>query len=192
MAEVLYVPHRERVVATNAWAFLHWLRATRGVDLPHWAALQRWSVRDSSAFTAAIVEFAGGEKERGALAGRLLFADLRPDDRLCEQGPDCPDPLSRAAEDRATVLVAPAQTLTNAAFQRPVRPNLARLRTIIATGGPMSPEARRRVYTWVKADVMLLASAGDTYWGNPLEPVLAQPPATPAFLTPRPSALQPR
>ena len=31
---------------------------------------------------------------------------------------------------------------------------------------------------------MLLARTGDTFWGNPLEPVLAQPPATPAFLTP--------
>ena len=32
-----------------------------------------------------------------------------------------------------------------------------------------------------------LASTGDTFWGNPLEPVLARPPATPAFLTPPPS-----
>ena len=192
MAEVLYVPHRERVVTTNAWAFLHWLRATRGVDLSDWPLLQQWSIGDLSAFTAAIAEFAGGGEEQGALAGRLLFADVRPDDRLCEVGPDCREPLNRAAEDSATILVAPAEALANAAFQRPTRPNLAALRTIVATGGPMSPEARRRIYTWVKADVMLLARTGDTYWGNPLEPVLAQPPATPAFLTPRPSAHQPR
>ena len=66
--------------------------------------------------------------------------------------------------------------------------DLADLRTIIATGGPLSPEGRRRVYTWVKSDLMLLARTGDTFWGNPLEPVLAQPPATPAFLTPPASA----
>ena len=97
--------------------------------------------------------------------------------------------LATAAEERATVLVAPAQTLAEAAFQRPRRrPNLASLRTIVATGGPLSPEGRRRIYTWVKSDLMLLARTGDTFWGNPLEPVLARPPATPALLTPPASA----
>ena len=42
--------------------------------------------------------------------------------------------------------------------------------------------------TWVKADLMLLARTGDTVWGNPLEPVLANPLATPALLTPPASA----
>ena len=97
-------------------------------------------------------------------------------------------PLATAAEEQATVLVAPAQLLAEAAFQRArSRPNLATLRTIVATGGPLSPEGRARIYTWIKSDLMLLARTGDTAWGNPLEPVLARPPATAALLTPPPS-----
>jgi hypothetical protein len=93
--------------------------------------------------------------------------------------------LTVAAQEAATVVVAPAQTLGGAAFRRPGRrPDVSHLRAIVATGGPLSPEGRRRIYTWVKSDLMLLARSGDTFWGNPLEPVLARPPATPAFLTP--------
>jgi hypothetical protein len=139
------------------------------------------------------------------LADVLLHADIRPDDRLLIIGPAWPwlvallegaavvvaaaaDPFATAANERTTVLVAPAQGLAQAAFRRPRRRvDLASLRTIVATGGPLSPEGRRRIYTWVKSDVMLLARTGDTFWGNPLEPVLAHPPATPAFLTPQPS-----
>jgi hypothetical protein len=141
------------------------------------------------------------------LAELLLHADLRRDDRLFVTGPAWPwlaallegttvilaavrpaALLPTAAEESATVLVAPAQALAEAAFHRPrQRPDLARLRTIIATGGPVSPEGRRRIYTWVKSDLMLLARTGDTLWGNPLEPVLVRPPATPALLTPRAS-----
>jgi hypothetical protein len=192
MAEVLYVPNRERVVTTNAWAFLHWLRTTRGVDLRDWAGLQQWSVSDPATFTAAVSEFGGRNGDAEDLADRLLFTDLRPDDRVSEVEPDCPDPLAQAVRNHATVLIAPAQTLANGTFQRPGRHNLADLRTIVVIGGPMSPEARRRIYTWVKADVMLLARAGDTYWGNPLEPVSAEPSATPAFLRLRPSVPLPR
>ncbi len=231
MAEVLYSPDRERVVTTNAWAFLHWLRTTREVDLTDWAALQRWSAACPGAFAAAVAAFArlpdepvrlprGGNGITHAaldrswppallirpLADVLLQADLRPDDRLLVIGPGWPwlvalregttvilsatsDLLAAAAAERASVLVAPAKALAEAAFQRRgTRPNLASLRTVAATGGPLSPEARRRVYTWIKSDVMLLARTGDTYWGNPLAPVLARPPATPAFLTPRAAA----
>ena len=39
MPDILHTLNRERIVASNAWAFLHWLRTTRGVDLPDWAAL---------------------------------------------------------------------------------------------------------------------------------------------------------
>jgi acyl-coenzyme A synthetase/AMP-(fatty) acid ligase len=131
----------------------------------------------------------------------LLHADVRPDDRLLVVGYECPwnaawlngtivihtsaaDVLGTVAEAHATVLVCPAQALAEMAFRRPHRrPDLASLRTIIATGGPLSPEGRRRIYTWVKPDIMLLARTGDTFWGNPLEPVLARPPATPAFPT---------
>ena len=238
MAEILYAPNREQVVTTNAWAFLHWLRTVRGVDLAGWAALQRWSARDPASFRAAISAFAitpasdavspssspsppswpglarpstssrcppkeasdGWSMQMRALADVLLFADIRPDDRLLVAGSTWPwrvaqhqgtamiasgstDLLALAATERATVLITPATSLTEMAFQRHGRPDLAALRTIIATGGPLSPEGRRRIYTWVKSDLMLLASTGSTYWGNPLEPVLAQPPATPAFLT---------
>ena len=207
MAEILYAPDRERVVTTNAWAFLHWLRMTRGVDLIGWAALQGWSALEPAAFADAIRAFARQPQATGALiaalAEALLFADLRPDDKVLASGPMMPwlaaqangtrvasaasgDPLADAAEQAATVLVAPEQTLGNAAVRRPRRLDLSALRIIVATGGPMSPEARRRIYTWVKADVMLLARTGDTLWGNPLEPVLARPPATPALFMRRP------
>ncbi len=268
MSEILYAPNREQVVTTNAWAFLHWLRTTRGIDLPDWSALQQWSGTDQTTFRNAIAAFArlpdrpmrlarhAGLREalvlsrRGGarvafsrddlaaapsrtaslppeiaaplqrqwrpdallrpLAELLLHADLRPDDRLLVTGPPWPwlaallegttvilaaaiDLLQAAATERASVLVAPARSLAEAAFQRArARPDLSSLRTIIATGGPLSPEGRRRIYTWVKSDLMLLARTGDTFWGNPLEPVLAQPPATPAFLTPPASAPAPR
>jgi hypothetical protein len=145
------------------------------------------------------------------LAEILLHADVRPDDRLLVAGPPWPwlaalfegasitlaDPINlmeAAADARASILVAPAQTLSEAAFQRPGRrPSLGSLRTIIATGGPLSPEGRRRIYTWIKPDLMLLARTGDTLWGNPLEPVLAQPQAMPALLTrPASSPARPR
>ena len=273
MAEILHTPSRERTITSNAWAFLHWLRTTRGTDLPDWPALQRWSANDGPAFGAAIAAFArlpdaplrlvrhAGQREAlvlrradgeriaqtwdqlqhphpgplprsGAgpewgrlppditaplmrpwppallirpLAELLLHADLRPDDRLLIVG-SAPWPwivallegtvvvlaaatpatlLATAADEHATVLVAPAQTLAEAAFQRARRrPNLAALRTIIATGGPLSPEGRTRIYTWIKPDLLLLARTGDTIWGNPLEPVYARPATTPAFLTP--------
>ena len=209
MVEVLYAPDKERVVTTNAWALLHWLRTVHGVDLAGWSALQHWSVDDAAGFSAAIAAFASGpDRDMKVAAELLLYADLRPDDRLLVLGPSWPwteartehvriiaagDPLTAAATEHASVLVAPERELAAAAFQRPgQRPDLSALRSIIATGGPMSPEARRRIYTWAKADVLLLARAGDTFWGNPLEAVLAAPPATPAFLTPRPSAPPPR
>jgi hypothetical protein len=284
MPDILYTPNREHVVTTNAWAFLHWLRTTRGIDLPDWAALQRWSASDHAAFGLAITAFVRlpdtplrlarhpGAQEalvlrrqgerialtrdelrhphpsppplrgRGSsapplprsggglgwaqlpsdvtapltrlwppallirpLAELLLHADLRPDDRLLAVGsPAWPwlaallegttvilaaatpaTLLATAADEAATVLVAPAQTLANAAFQRARRrPHLARLRAVIATGGPLSPEGRTRIYTWIKSDLMLLARAGDTFWGNPLEPVYARPAASPGFFTP--------
>jgi hypothetical protein len=281
MLDILYAPDRERVAATNAWAFLHWLRTTRRIDLADWAALQRWSAIDKAAFSQAIATFGrlpmvplrlarhdgqqtalvlrradgsrlafsrdllchppldslppagdGGGATRVVpadvaapldrlwppallvrpLAELLLHADVRPDDRLLVVGaawpwlasllegttvilaaPAAATLLATAAEERATVLVAPAQALAEAAFQRARRrPHLADLRMIVASGGPLSPEGRRRVYTWIKSDLLLLARTGDTFWGNPLEPVLVQPPATPAFLTPPASTPAPR
>ena len=66
MSDILYAPDREHVITTNAWAFLHWLRTTRGIDLPDWAALQRWSASDQAAFSQAIAAF-----------GRLPLVPLR-------------------------------------------------------------------------------------------------------------------
>jgi hypothetical protein len=194
MAEVLYAPSREQVVTTNAWAFLHWLQTTRGLSLAGWAALQQWSAEQQAAFEGAVQAFCRGSTPPPPLAGQgwgvedtLLFGDLRPDDKPLIITSDHADPLDQAAEMSASVLIAPARAIAEATFPRQRRLDLSELRTIIATGAPMSPEARRRIYTWVKADVMLLARSSDTFWGNPLEPVLAQPPATPAFATPRPS-----
>jgi hypothetical protein len=271
MTEILYAPSREQTATTNAWAFLRWLRTARGVDLPDWAALQRFSAERATDFRFAVQAFArlpdapltlaqhAGSLEAlvwlhrgtrivlgqddlrvlgqdadgrvrpghdgsalglppeiarlltrlwsppqlvGPLADILLHADLRPDDRLLVSGVAWPwlvgllegtavaltdgaDLIATTARERATVLVAPAQALAEAAFRRHRgRPDLASLRAIVATGGPLSPEGRRRIYTWIKPDLMLLARTGDTLWGNPLEPVLARPRATPAFLTP--------
>ena len=58
MPKILYAPNQEKIVTSNAWAFLHWLRTTRGIDLPDWAALQRWWANDQAAFGLAIAEFA--------------------------------------------------------------------------------------------------------------------------------------
>lgn len=133
------------------------------------------------------------------VADALLHADLRPDDRVLVVGGHWPwltamiqgttvvmarpaDLLSVAAEERATVIIGPAASVAQAAFRHAgERPNLSALREILVTGGPMSSEERIRVYTWIKSDVMLLARAGDTIWGNPLEPVLGRPAALPGL-----------
>jgi hypothetical protein len=273
MAEILYTPTQERVVCTNAWAFMHWLRTEHCIDLEDWGALTRFSADRPDAFATAFSGFTrltdtpcclvrrAGPSEAVAIralgAGRialshdqvrdfylegappaalsaevraplarawsgrplirplaelLLHTDVRPDDRLLvTNNPAWPwlaalregaliilatatptRMLAIAAEEEATILVAPAQTLTDTAFPRPRdRPDLSRLRTIIATGGPISAAGRRRIYTWLKADLMLLARSGDAFWGNPLEPVLVHPPASPGFFRPLGAARQP-
>jgi hypothetical protein len=253
--DALYVPHRERVATTNAWAFLHWLRFTRGIELTAWAELHHFSAATPDDFGDALAIFAGLPQEpqqlarhagaREALVFRrsdasrlalsrdellspcadlpdptaaplrrpwprallvrplaelLLFADLRPDDRVLVAGGASwpwlaaltqgttvilapPERLLAATDqEAATVLVAPAAALAGAAFRRAgARPDLGPLRTIVATGGPMSPPERVRVYTWIKSDLMLLARSGNTVWGNPMEPVLSRPKPAPAL-----------
>ena len=143
----------------------------------------------------------------------LLHADLRPDDRvLVAAGPPwpwllaggygtgvvlvSPPPppalLAVAAEEQATVLVADAGVLPDAAFQRAGHwPDLSRLRCVVALGGPLAPEARARVYTSLKSDVLLLARAGDRLWGSPLDPVPSRPGPPLSFFRPLPPAPAP-
>src|SRR5215469_5212378 len=59
MTEVLYTPNRERVLTSNAWAFLHWLRMMRGLHLPDWAALLQFAVDKPVDFRLAVAAFAG-------------------------------------------------------------------------------------------------------------------------------------
>ena len=181
---------------------------------PSWHALRGFLAAAPDGGAAALAAFLRCDPADPALfpLGALaLHADLRPDDRLLVAGlaadaPPWPLPwplarrlgttvlhaalpprglLAAAAAERATVLAAPAAWLADAAFPHPARPDLAPLRTLIALGGPMAPEARARVHAWIKADVLLLADAGGTVWGNPLSPVLRRPPAEPALFNAR-------
>ena len=259
-ADILWSPSREQVLTTNAWAFLHWLEATRGVVLEGWAGLQGFSASDPVGFRAAFAAFANlpetpsrigrhtgerealvlrdSEGERRAfsrdeltasatslptdiatalirlwpraslarpLADLLLHQDIRPDDRvMLAASPSWPALaallegatlifhagrpdrlLAAVAEEQASILVAPAAWLADMSFQRSIpRPDLRALRSIVVTGGPLAPEARIRVSTWIKPNLMLLARAGDTIWGNPLEPVRVKPVASPALFAP--------
>ena len=263
--DTLWTPSREHMLTTNAWAFLHWLEATRGIVLDGWAGLHGYSAADPVGLRAALAAFANlpeapsritrhaGEREalvlldpdgarqaisRDELAGDpvalsafglpvdiataitrrwpratlaramadlLLHQDIRPDDRvLVAANPSWPvlaallegatlifyagrpeKLLAAVAEERASILVAPASWLADLSFQRRVpRPDLRALRSIVITGGPLAPEARIRVYTWIKPNLMLLARAGDTIWGNPLEPVRVRPSSGPALFAP--------
>lgn len=261
-SDILWEPSREQTLTTNAWAFLHWLEAVRGVALQGWAGLHGFSAADPVGFRAALAAFAGlpegpsritrhaGEREAlvlldadggrrtfsrdelsvdslgmnlptemataitrlwprasltRALADTLLHQDVRPDDRvLVAANPSWPALaallegatvifyagrpdrlLGVVAEERASVLIAPSAWLADLSFQRSVpRPDLRALRSIVITGGPLSPEARIRVSTWIKPNLMLLARAGETIWGNPLEPVRVRPSPSPALFAP--------
>ena len=197
---VLFSPNRERLVTTNAWAFLLALRTSgNGPDLPDWAALLEWAAANPGPARQAMRAFAGQPDLPAPavahLADLLLFLDVRPDDVLLVADAQ-PFPwqaagkagatlhrytgppgavLEQAAAEKTTVLAAPAQWLDGGSYQRRQRLDLRSLRTIVTLGGPLSAEAAGRIYTWVKSDVVLLARAGDRVWGNPLGPVLAKP-----------------
>lgn len=181
----------------NLWAFLHWLDWTRGVRLHGWAALCDWADANPTAFAAHLADFAGPEGAGLApamLAGLLLHTDLRPGDRVLLAGAPAAagwqgaarfaaalmtaDPTSETlwqsvAEAGASVLIAPAGLIDRAAFARPGRASLGGLRLILTTDGPPSIGARRRVFTWVKPDILLLARRGALAWGSPLDPLPA-------------------
>ncbi|RCW38487.1 acetoacetyl-CoA synthetase [Halopolyspora algeriensis] len=55
--ELLWQPSPERVEASRMARFRGWLRAQRGLDLPDYQALWRWSVSDLEGFWGALAEF---------------------------------------------------------------------------------------------------------------------------------------
>ena len=202
---ILFTPSAERLAATNAWAFLHWLRTTQGAELADWQALLEWASEQPSAARRAIRGFLGkegvAEVELPQLAELLLFLDVRPDDRLlvadAQEFPwgalehtgatmtryaGAPAAVLEAAADSgATILAVPAPWLDTGSFQRRQRLDLRHLRTILTLGGPLSVEAAGRIYAWVKPNVMLLGRAGDRVWGDPIGPVRAKNGYTPAL-----------
>jgi len=204
-ATILFTPPRERLVCSNAWAFLHVLRTQQGVSLADWPALLEWAAADPLLARRAVRDFLGKPDlpadQVAHAADLLLFLDVRPDDvlliadaqpwpwQMAEQigatlhrtaGPAA-GILEHAAECRASILAVPAPWLDTGSFQRRQRLDLRALRTIVALGGPLSAEAAGRIYAWVKADVMLLARAGERVWGDPLGPVLAKPAIAPGL-----------
>ena len=202
---ILFTPHRERLVTTNAWAFLHALRVQHAIDLADWPALLEWASANPGPARQAIRAFAGQPDLPAPAvahwADLLLFLDTRPDDILLvadaqpwpwqvatqtgaalhryDAAPA--DVLAQASASKATVLAVPAQWLDSGSFQRRQRLDLRALRTIVTLGGPLSAEAAGRIYAWVKSDVILLARAGDRVWGDPLGPVLAKPTFAPGL-----------
>jgi hypothetical protein len=184
-AEILWTPSAERRITTNAWAFLHWLGLTRNIVLADWAALARWSQTEPAGFGEAMRAF-GGEGDPAVLAARLLFLDLRPDDKVLALAPYADVAISTsppaaaallpaAAAAGATVLIVHSPLLDEAVRLGAGNADLSALRTLVAIGGPMSPATRRRIYRAVKSDVLLLAAARARVWGDPLDPVLAHP-----------------
>jgi len=199
---ILFSPNRERLVSSNAWAFLHALAAGGGPALDGWAALLDWAAANPGPARQAVRAFAGQANLPaagvGQLADLLLFLDIRPDDvalvadaqplpwqyagdvlRRYAGGPG--EVLEQAAAQKATVLAVPAAWLDSGSFQRRQRLDLRALRTIVTLGGPLSAEAAGRIYAWVKSDILLLARAGDRVWGDPLGPVLSKPMMAPGI-----------
>ena len=55
--ELLWAPTAERVARARLTAFRRWLKAERGLDLPDYGALYRWSVDDLEGFWSAVWAF---------------------------------------------------------------------------------------------------------------------------------------
>ncbi|WP_439577759.1 acetoacetate--CoA ligase [Elioraea sp.] len=87
MSEILWRPDAERIAAANLTAFRLWLAARRGLALPDFPALWRWSVEDIPGFWSALWDFAGIVGEKGAVAlenpTAMPGARFFPDARLC-------------------------------------------------------------------------------------------------------------
>lgn len=86
-SEVLWRPSTDRTTASNTFAFLQWLRATRGRDLADWPALWRWSVEDLAGFWDALWDFSEliGEKGDVVFAPGAQMAEARffPQGKIC-------------------------------------------------------------------------------------------------------------
>ena len=154
-SDVLFAPDPEAVAATNAWAFLRWIAATRAAPARDWDGLVAWLATDAG---AAAAQWLWGDR-----FAWLLFADIRPADRVvC-----APDPA-------ATVLIAPeaviAAALDDSRFG-------VGLRVCVALGGPMADANRRRLVARAPGGMMLLGVGEGAAWGDPLSPVLARPEA---------------
>jgi hypothetical protein len=142
LADTLWTPTREQVVTTNAWAFLHWLEATRGLLLDGWDALHRYSASEPVAFRAAIAAFARlpetpsrilrhtGEREalvlRAADGSRQAFSR----DALAASATGLPT-------DMATAIIRPwpRASLARALADLPRRPRAAGRQPILASAG---------------------------------------------------------
>jgi hypothetical protein len=140
---ILFSPSAERLATTNAWAFLHWLRTTQGVELADWQALLEWANEQPGAARRAIRGFAGKAELADSavphLAELLLFLDVRPDDvLLVADAQDAPwgalehtgatmtrydgapaAVLEAAADSGATILAVPAPAPAAAGFAQP-------------------------------------------------------------------------
>lgn len=57
--QVLWTPDADAVERATLTVFARWLGEARGLDLPDYAALWRWSVEDLEGFWGALVEFFG-------------------------------------------------------------------------------------------------------------------------------------
>ncbi|MGC8476273.1 MAG: hypothetical protein ACP5NP_07955 [Acetobacteraceae bacterium] len=201
MSAPLLIPNPERIAATNAWAFLRAL--TPLIRPPPASAPTGWAGLAAAVAAAPMAARARFDSCAGpgpiARADLLLWADFRPADTVLIAGvPPEPwaaaraniarfeittkDPLAAAAATAASVLILPAAALETLATPRPQRADLPALRSLILTGGPASPAARARALAWIKADLLLLARAGNRFWGSPLDPVLdVPPPISPLF-----------
>ena len=84
----LWSPSPQRVAGSNLEQFRGWLREHRGIDVPQWESLHRWSVQHSSEFWAAVWDWCGVEGDRGE---RLVEV---PDED------QCPDPGERMRRTR--------------------------------------------------------------------------------------------
>ncbi len=190
MPTPLLILNPERIATTNAWAFLRALTPLTRPAPVGWAALAAIVAADPAAARARFDALAGPGP--AARADLLLWADFRPADAVLVAGtrPDPwaaaradiarfaateADPLAEAAAFAASVLILPAATLERLAAPRPRRDALPALRSLILTGGPASPAARARALAWIKPDLLLLARAGNRFWGTPLDPVLDAP-----------------